>query len=462
MPKKKEAIETHFLPVDKRLKGFEEVNLGYFNMDEVKEECERCYQCFKSKDPKIKPPPCLRECPTDCNPREIIAAILNGDIKKALNIIYKHYPFPRSVERVCPGYCQTKCTASIRGDPIQIPMIKRYLVDHFDPPKSFFECNSNKGEKVAVIGSGPLGLTVAYFLRKLGIEVSIFEKLSVIGGMLITEIPQFRLPRDVLNKEIKNIKNCGIEINTNQKIGDQLGFKKLFDKGFHLIVIGIGSEDPKWMEIPGEDSNKVLQAIELLKKHHLNRNIPDFDKKDILIIGGGSTATDIARVIKRLGGNPKILYRRKKKQMPAGKREITETEEEGIEIKILTNPKRFVCEEAGGDYVGAVCQRMKLGEIDLTDRPKPIPIKGSDLKIKADYVVEAIGQKPNLEGFERDKFKVSNRNTFIVDKKYFTSVQKVLAGGDCVSGSKSVVNSVAQGKKIAENINEFLTKSKNY
>jgi glutamate synthase (NADPH/NADH) small chain len=459
MAKKKEAIKTHFLPIEERLNSFNEVNLGYSNLNEVKEECERCYQCFKGKDPKLKPPPCLRECPTECSPREIIADILNDDIDDALRIIYEHYPFPRSVERVCPGYCQTECTAGIRGDPIQIPMIKRFLVDHYNPPKEFYKCKSENRHKIAIIGSGPLGLTVAYFLRKYGIKVTIFEKLNVIGGMLVTEIPEFRLPREILSKEINNIKECGINIKTNKKIDNQFNYKTLFEMGYHLVVIGIGSEKPRWMELPGEESEVILQAIEFLKNFHLNKEIPDFQNKEVVIVGGGSTATDVARVIKRLGGVSRILYRREKKQMPAGKQEIEDAENEGVEIKFLTNPKRFVCDNSEDQNRGAICQRMRLGEIDLTNRPKPIPIEGSEFKIKAAYIIEAIGQKPDLTGFEQDTFDISKRNTFIVNEEYFTSVPKVLAGGDCVSGSKSVVNAVAQGKKIAINIHEFLKKA---
>ncbi|MEJ2249089.1 MAG: FAD-dependent oxidoreductase [Candidatus Lokiarchaeota archaeon] len=458
MVKSKEAVKTHYLSIKERLDNFNEVNLGYHNLDEVKKECERCYQCFKSKDPKIKPPPCMEYCPTDCNSREIIASILNEDIDKALQIIYGHYPFPRSVERVCPGYCQLHCTAGIKGDPIQIPMIKRYLVDNFEPPFSYFECLPDNKYKIAIIGAGPLGLTVAYFLRKLGAEVTLFEKLNIIGGMMVTEIPEFRLPRNVLNDEIKNIKSLGIKIVENKKIDEVFNYEAIFELGYHLIVIGIGSEKPRWMKLPGEDSEIILQAIEFLKDFHLNKKIPNFQDKKVAVVGGGSTATDTARVIKRLGGLPTILYRRKKKQMPAGKQEVKDTEDEGIQIQFLTNPKEFICEEKEGDYQGTVCQKMELGEIDLTNRPKPVPIEGSEFKVEADYILEAIGQEPDLIGFNKNEFKISERNTFIVNEKFFTSVPKILAGGDCVSGSKSVVNSVAQGKKIAENVINFLKK----
>jgi glutamate synthase (NADPH/NADH) small chain len=210
------------------------------------------------------------------------------------------------------------------------------------------------------------------------------------------------------------------------------------------------------MKLPGEDSKIILHAIEFLKDFNLKNQIPDLAKKKVVVIGGGSTATDIARVAKRLGADVTILYRREKVHMPAGKIEVEHSEEEGIAMEFLVNPKEFICRE--DEFQGAVCHKMELGQIDLSGRPIPIPIEGTEVKIEADYIIEAIGQEPNLRGFDINKFKISKRNTFMVDNKFFTNVPKVLAGGDCVLGSKSVVHAVAHGKIIADQIIDFLKK----
>ncbi len=452
------AIERHYLPVEERIKNFEEVNLGYLELDEVIKECERCYQCFTKSDPQINPPPCMKYCPTHCNSRDIIKNVLDDNIEDALKIIYKHYPFPRSVERVCPGYCQLHCTAGINGDPIQIPMIKRFLVDNYGPLEDYFKCKPDLDKKVAILGSGPLGLTVAFYLRKYGIKVSIFEKHEIIGGMLTTEIPEFRLPRSVLNKEIENLKHCGIEIITNRSIDKDFGINQIFELGYHVIVIGIGAQKAKSLKLPGKDPIIVMQALKFLRSHNLKENIPYLNNKKVVVIGGGSTATDAARVAKRLGADVSILYRREKEHMPAGKAEIQDTENEGIHIEFLVKPKEFYCTDEVSQ--GIVCQRVELGDKDTSGRPTPIPIEDIEIKVEADYIIEAIGQEIDLSGFDTHKFKTTKSNTFIVNEKFFTNVPKVLAGGDCVLGSKSVVDAVAHGKIIADQIYDFL-KEKN-
>ncbi|NHJ23271.1 MAG: dihydropyrimidine dehydrogenase [Candidatus Lokiarchaeota archaeon] len=454
----KTKVKSNLLPVEERINNFQEVNLGYLNLDEVIEECKRCYQCFSKSDPNERPPPCMKYCPTHCNSRDIIKNVLEGKINEALNIIYKHYPFPRCVERVCPGYCQLHCTAGKKGDPIQIPIIKRYLVDHYGPNDEFFKSEPLKLKKVAVIGSGPLGLTTAYFLKKAGIEVTIFEKMAIVGGMLYLEIPEFRLPRTVLNEEIENLKKLGIEIITNKGIDEKHSLEELFLSGYNMVVIGIGTHKPNWMQLPGEDSQIILQAIEFLKDFHLTKNFPDFDDKKVLVVGGGSTATDAARVAKRLGADVSILYRREKEQMPAGKTEIADSEDEGIIIKYLTTPIEFVCIEE--EFQGAVCKRMELGEPDSSGKPIVIPLEDSEFREEADFIIEAIGQRPDLTGFDTNKIKVSDKSTIIVNEEFYTSVPNVLAGGDCVSGSKSVVEAVAHGKIIADQIISYFSDHK--
>jgi len=458
LERSKVAVEPHYLPVEERIKNFEEVNLGYLELEEVIKECERCHQCFKNSNPEVKPPPCMKYCPTHCNSRDIIRNVLDNEIEEALKIIYKHYPFPRSVERVCPGYCQLHCTAGKKGDPIQIPTIKRFLVDNYGPLEDYFKCKPDSDKRIAILGSGPLGLTVAFYLRKYGFKVTIFEKHDIIGGMLRTEIPEFRLPRSVLNKEIENLQHCGIEIITNKSIDKDFGIDQIFELGYHIIVIGIGAQKAKTLELLGRDPKIVIQALKFLKSHNLQESIPNLNNKKVIVIGGGSTATDAARVAKRLGADASILYRREREQMPAGKTEIKDTEDEGIDIEFLITPKEFYCSE--DETQGIICQRIELGDIDATGRPTPIPIEDIEIKVKADYIIEAIGQEIDLTGFDEHKFKMTKSNTFIVNEKFFTSVPRVLAGGDCVLGSKSVVDAVAHGKLIADEIHDFL-KGKN-
>ncbi|MHA1300193.1 MAG: FAD-dependent oxidoreductase [Candidatus Helarchaeota archaeon] len=448
------AVKPHYIPVEERKTTFKEVHLGFISEDEVIEECERCYQCFKNKDPKIKPPPCMEFCPTNCNSRDVIINILDGKIEDALKIIYEHYPFPKSIERICPGFCQRHCTAGKKGDAIQIPIIKRYIADHYSLPSNYFKCEPDTGKKVAIIGSGPLGLTAAYFLRRFGHEVTIFEKTNVIGGMLALGIPEFRLPKAVLEEEIGNLKKLGIKIVMNKGYSSDFNYKKIFESGFDAILLGIGTHKSKWMKIPGEESMGVIHAIEFLRDYSLKKNIPNLKGKKVAVVGGGNSATDAARVAKRLGADVFIVYRRHKEQMPAGEVEVRDTEEEDIPINFLTNPTECYC--IGDKLTGLKCIRMQLGDIDKSGRPRPIPVEGSDFHINADFMIEAISQEPDLDGFEINEFEINRWNTFEVNENFETSVHGVFAAGDCVTGPKTVVEAVAAGKKVAEKIHKFL------
>jgi NADPH-dependent glutamate synthase beta subunit-like oxidoreductase len=392
----------------------------------------------------------MKLCPTHCNTREIIRNVLDGKIDEALKIIYEHYPFPRSVERVCPGYCQLHCTAGIKGDPIQIPLIKRFLVDNHELPEIFYACEPEMAKRVAIIGSGPLGLSTAYFLRKYGIDVTIYEKMALLGGMMASEIPEFRLPKSILKDEIEKLEKSGINFVLSKAIDDSFSVRQLLDAGYDAVVIGIGTHKAKWMNVPGEESTIILQALEFLKNFNLHRSIPDLKGKKVVVIGGGSTATDAARVAKRLGAEASILYRRQKEQMPAGKVEIKDAEDEGIPIQFLTIPTAFVCIE--NELQGAVCQKMELGDLDETGRPIAIPIKDSEFEVEADFIMEAIGQEPDLEGFRHINLQISQHHTIQVNDRFYTSIPDVLAGGDCVTGSKSVIQGVAHGKLIAEQL----------
>ncbi|MBY9010135.1 MAG: FAD-dependent oxidoreductase [Candidatus Lokiarchaeota archaeon] len=454
----KVAVKSNLLPINERIGNFKEVNLGYLKTEEVAEECERCFQCFTKSDPNEKPPPCMKYCPTHCNSREVIKNVMDNNIEYALRIIYEHYPFPRSVERVCPGYCQLYCTAGKKGDSIQIPLIKRFLVDNYGPYKDFFKCEADIGKKVAIIGSGPLGLTAAYYLRKLGISVTIFEKTNIVGGMMAFEIPEFRLPRDILNEEISDLKNLGVEIVLNRAIDEDFTIESLLESGYDAIIIGIGTHKARQTDLPGGNPKVILQGLSFLRNFHMNNQNPNLEGKKVVVIGGGSTATDAARVSKRLGAEVSILYRRKKEQMPAGKGEIQDTEDEGIAISYLIAPVKYVCTE--DKIQGAVCQKIELGDPDSSGRPTPIPIDASNFNVEADYIIEAIGQEPDLDGFNTEKLKITDMNTFIVNEKFVTSIPDVLAGGDCVTGSKRVVEAVAHGKIIADQLKSIFSEEK--
>ncbi|MHA1380114.1 MAG: FAD-dependent oxidoreductase [Candidatus Helarchaeota archaeon] len=452
--KKKNAVKPHYISIEERKTTFNEINLGYTNEKEVIEECRRCYQCFKNRDPKIKPPPCMEYCPTHCNSREIIQDILEDKIGDALKIIYEHYAFPKTTERICPGFCQQHCTAGKKGEPIQIPTLKRYLAEKYGPPSDYFNCAPDSGKKIAIIGSGPLGLTAAYYLCKFGHDVTVFEKENVLGGMLVLGIPEFRLPRAVLNEEIGNLKKLGIKFITNKGYSKDFNHKKIFQSGFHAILLGIGAHKPRWMRIPGESSKGVIHAIDFLRDFNLRKNMPNLKEKKVAVVGGGNSATDAARVAKRLGADVFIIYRRQKEQMPAGEIEIKDTQEEGIPINFLTNPIECWCE--GEELAGLACVRMQLGDIDKSGRPRPVPIDGSEFKVDADYMIQAISQEPDLEDFKIDEFKITRWNTFEVDENFQTSVKGVFAAGDCVTGSKTVVEAIAAGKQVAEKIHNFL------
>jgi len=439
------AVKPVLLKVEERIKTFDEVNLGYLSEDQMLEEASRCLQC--------KNPPCIKACPCHCDIKEIIRLVLEGNYTAALEIIYGTYAFPRSIDRVCPHFCEKACTLGKKGDPVQIMLIKRFLADHKGTPPSFFHRAPNSNKKVAVIGSGPAGLTAAYYLSKLGHEVTVFEKLPVLGGLMEVGIPEFRLPKILLQSEIQLIGKLGVKFRTNTPVEETCDFTSLFSKGFHAVFLGIGTHAPKWMGIPGEDLEGCLHALKFLRNYKERQ--PQIKGKKVAVIGGGNSAIDSARVALRLGGKVFIVYRRHRDQMPANEPEIVEAEEEGIPIYYLTNPIRILGEN--GHVIGLECIKMRLGEPDSSGRPRPIPIPNTNHTMAADIVIEAISQQPEIEPFSNSGLRFTRWHTLeTCDGECRTHVPGVFAAGDCISGTGTVVEAVRDAHRAIKFIEAYL------
>ncbi|MHA1358931.1 MAG: FAD-dependent oxidoreductase [Candidatus Helarchaeota archaeon] len=438
------SVKPNRLAVADRINNFKEVNLGYTE-DLMLTEASRCLQCTN--------PPCVASCPCHCDVKELIRLTINKKYDEALNIIFKTYCFPRSIDRVCPGFCQQGCTLGKKGEPVQIMLIKRFLADHIGLPKSYTVCAPKTGKKIAILGSGPAGLTAAYYLTKLGHEVTVFEKLPVLGGLMQVGIPEFRLPKKVLQTEIEQIKKLGVKFFPNTPIEKTCNFDGLFSQGFEAIFLGIGTHAPKWMGIPGEQLKGCIHALDFLKEYNLGQK--NLTGVKIAIVGGGNSALDSARVALRLGADPFIVYRRHRDQMPANPSEILEAEEEGIPIHFLTNPIRIL--EKRDKIVGIECVRMQLGELDRSGRPRPIPIPNSNFIIAADMFIEAISQEPEVAPFKNTQLKFTQWNTFeTCAGNCVTNVEGVFAGGDCINGTATIVKAVRDAHKAVGFIDAFL------
>ncbi|MFX1296751.1 MAG: FAD-dependent oxidoreductase [Promethearchaeota archaeon] len=441
-----ESIKPRFIQVERRIDNFKEVNLGYTE-EQMLAEAKRCLQC--------KNAPCIKACPCHNDIKEVIRLASEGNYEEALEIIFKTYGFPQSIDRICPRFCEKACMLGKKGEPIQIMLIKRFLADHIGLPKNYTQCAPNTGKKVAVVGSGPAGLTAAYYLAKLGHNVTVFEKLPVLGGLLQVGIPEFRLPKEILQTEINNMKKLGIKFLPNTPIEETCNFNKLFSQGFNVIFLGIGTHAPKWMKIPGEELEGCIHALDFLRKYNLGQNA--LIGKKIAIIGGGNSAIDSARVALRLGAEPFIIYRRKRDQMPANHTEIRETEEEGIFIHFLTKPIRIVGRD--NKVVGIECIKTQLGEPDRSGRPRPIPIKNSNFTIEIDIVIEAISQEPEIGPFTDTGLKFTRWKTFETCRgNCETHVPGVFAAGDCINGTATVVEAIRDTHRAVCFIDAYLNK----
>ena len=442
-----------------RAKNFEEVCLGY-NMEEAKEEATRCLKC--------KNPLCKKGCPVSIDIPLFIKEIETGDIEKASKIIGKSSALPAVCGRVCPqeSQCEGKCIRGIKGEPISIGKLERFVADwarenNVDPDAPM----APNGKKVAVIGSGPSGLTCAGDLAKLGYDVTIFEALHEPGGVLVYGIPEFRLPKDkVVKPEIENVKKLGVKIETNVIIGQTVTIDELLsDEGFDAVFIGSGAGLPRFMNIPGESANGVFSANEYLTRSNLMKAYKDeYDTpivagKKVAVVGGGNVAMDAARTALRLGAEVHIVYRRSEEELPARVEEVHHAKEEGIIFDLLTNPVEVLVDDNGW-VKGIKCIKMQLGEPDESGRRRPEEIPESEFDIDVDTVIMSLGTSPNpLISSTTAGLDTNKRKCIIADETGKTTKDGVYAGGDAVTGAATVILAMEAGKAGAKGIHEFLS-----
>ena len=443
-----------------RATNFEEVCLGY-NEEEAKLEASRCLNCKNAR--------CVQGCPVNINIPAFVEQVKNGDYKKASEIIGLSSALPAICGRVCPQetQCEGVCVRGIKGEAVSIGKLERFVADWARENKIYPQApESTNGKKVAVIGSGPSGLTCAGDLAKLGYEVTIFEALHEAGGVLVYGIPEFRLPKGkVVKAEIENVKRLGVKIETNVIIGKSVTIDELMEKeGFSAVFIGSGAGLPKFMNIPGENANGVFSANEYLTRSNLMKAFDDsYDTpivpgKKVAVVGGGNVAMDAARTAKRLGAEVHVVYRRSEEELPARAEEVHHAKEEGIIFDLLTNPTEIICDE-NGDVTGMKVVKMELGEPDASGRRRPVVIEGSDYVIDVDTVIMSLGTSPNplisstTEGLDINKWKC-----IIADENGKTTKEGVYAGGDAVTGAATVILAMEAGKVGAKGIHEFLSK----
>lgn len=433
-----------------RNKNFKEVSLGY-TAEMAVEEAKRCLNCKK--------PLCVGGCPVNIRIPEFIAKVAEGDFLAAYEIITSTNALPALSGRVCPqeSQCESKCVRGIKGEPVAIGRLERFVADWYrENVNKMPEKPASNGIKIAVVGSGPAGLTCASELAKKGYQVSIFEALHTAGGVLVYGIPEFRLPKAIVGNEIKKLEAMGVEVMTNMVIGKVLSVDELFELGFKAVFVGSGAGLPMFMHIEGEalkgvmSANEYLTRINLMKAYNEESDTPVIVSKAVAVVGGGNVAMDAARCAKRLGAeHVYIVYRRGEAEMPARLEELHHAKEEGIELCTLCNPTKII--DDGNGRVGAMqCIRMELGEPDASGRRRPIEIAGSEFELSVDTVIMALGTSPNplirstTPGLETNK-----KGCLIVNEENMTTREGVYAGGDAVTGAATVILAMGAGKKAA-------------
>ena len=441
-----------------RATNFEEVCYGY-NAEEAQLEATRCLNC--------KNPRCVAACPVNINIPAFIQKVAEGDLSAASAIIAEDSSLPSICGRVCPQetQCEGSCILGIKGEPVAIGKLERFVGDWSleNECKSCVEITPN-GKKVAVIGSGPSGLACASDLAKMGYEVTVFEALHKLGGVLVYGIPEFRLPKEkIVAREIDDVRRLGVKFETDVIVGRTITIDSLLnEEGFSAVFIGSGAGLPRFMGIEGENLNGVVSANEFLTRANLMRayddeyDTPIYVGKRVVVVGGGNVAMDAVRTAKRLGAEATIIYRRSEAELPARREEVHHAKEEGIEFKMLTNPTRVLGDEKG--WVTALsCVEMELGEPDESGRRSPVVKEGSDFTVECDVVIMALGTSPNpLLKSTTKGLETNRRGCIVADEMGVTSREGVFAGGDAVTGAATVILAMGAGRKAAKAIDEYI------
>lgn len=460
MADKKNRVPVREQAPEVRAKNFEEVCLGY-NKEEAMEEASRCLNCKNAR--------CITGCPVNINIPAFIAEVKEGNFEKASQVIGESSALPAICGRVCPqeSQCEGKCILGIKGEPVSIGKLERFTADWARENNiAPIPAKEKKGKKVAVIGSGPAGLTCAGDLAKMGYDVKIFEALHEAGGVLVYGIPEFRLPKQtVVAHEVENVKKLGVEIETNVIIGKSITIDELInEEGYDAVFIGSGAGLPKFMGIPGEQANGVFSANEFLTRNNLMKafrddyDTPIYQGKKVAVIGGGNVAMDAARTALRLGAETYIVYRRSEKELPARVEEVHHAKEEGIQFHLLRNPKEILVDENGW-VKGLRVIKMELGEPDESGRRRPVEVPGSEYDLDVDTVIMALGTSPNpLISSTTKGLDVNKWQCIIADENNgATTKEGVYAGGDAVTGAATVILAMGAGKAAAKGIDEYLS-----
>ena len=438
-----------------RAHNFEEVCYGY-NLEEATKEASRCLHC--------KNPRCVTACPVSIKIPEFISKVKEGDIAGAAAIIAEDSSLPAVCGRVCPqeSQCEGSCVLGVKFEPVAIGKLERFVADHSSEVQP--SIITPNGHKVAIIGSGPAGLACASDLAKWGYDVTIFEALHEVGGVLVYGIPEFRLPKEkVLKREIDEVRKLGVKIETDVIIGRTVSIDSLIDnEGFEAVFVGTGAGLPKFMGIPGENLNGVFSANEFLTRNNLMKAFredyltPIHAGRKCCVVGGGNVAMDAARTALRLGADTSIIYRRTEVELPARKEEVHHAKEEGIDFQMLTNPVEIIGDENG--WVKALrCIRMELGEPDESGRRSPVPIPGSEFEIPTETVIMALGTAPNpLIVNTTGGLEATRRGGLVADEEGRTTREGIFAGGDAVTGAATVILAMGAGRKAAKAIDEYL------
>ncbi|MBE6552611.1 MAG: NADPH-dependent glutamate synthase [Ruminococcaceae bacterium] len=453
--------KKHEMPTqapEKRILNYDEVALGY-TAEIAIEEAKRCLNC-KNK-------PCVAGCPVNIDIPNFIMKIKDGNFEDAYQSIAESSSLPAVCGRVCPQetQCEMKCTLGIKFEPVGIGRLERFVADwHNANVEASQDKPASNGHKVAVVGSGPSGLTCAGDLAKKGYQVTVFEALHTAGGVLVYGIPEFRLPKAIVAKEVEGLKNLGVEIETNVVIGKTLTIDELFDMGYEAVFIGSGAGLPKFMNIPGESlkgvysANEFLTRINLMKAYKDNGSTPIQHSKHVAVVGGGNVAMDAARCAKRLGADVSVVYRRTEAELPARREEVEHAMEEGINFLFLTNPVSISGDDKG--FVNKItCLKMQLSEPDESGRARPVEIPGSEFDIEVDSVIMSLGTSPNplikntTAGLETQKW----GGIIVEEETGLTSREGVYAGGDAVTGAATVILAMGAGKTAANAIDKKLS-----